>query len=81
MLISLFSSNEQWWHQRQPISQFMMVPRKIGEYHERFNEVSEDLVKAIKMLRHDETALLSDVSTLLFKWSFECKSIYHSNLG
>ena len=54
------------------MSQFMMVPRKVGEYHEGFNEIAKDLMAAIKALRTPDNNLLSNVPSLLFKWSFEC---------
>ena len=50
----------------------MMVPRKVAEYHEGFNEIAKDLVAAIRALRTPGNDLLSNVPSLLFKWSFEC---------
>ena len=72
IVFSNVSLNEDWYRQRQPMSQFMMVPRKVGEYHEGFNEIAKDLVAAIKALRTPDNDLLSNVPSLLFKWSFEC---------
>ena len=71
---SLCNSNgEDWYRQRQPMSQFMMVPRRIGEYHVGFNEVSQDLLENVRKLRDPQTNIVSDVLPLLNKWSFECK--------
>ena len=67
------SEYEDWYRQRQPISQFMMVPRKVGEYHEAFNEIANDMIKSIKLLRDPQSNIFYDVPNLLFKWSFECK--------
>ena len=54
------------------MSKFMMVPRKVGEYHESFNEVALDLVDLIRLEREAED-MLSDVPSVLNRWSFECK--------
>ena len=51
----------------------MMKPPKVAEYHENFNQVSADLLKAIRQVRDPESYILQDVPSLLFKWSFECK--------
>ena len=55
------------------MSKFMMVPRKLGEYHETFNEVSLDLVDLIRRERGEED-MFSDVTSLMNRWSFECES-------
>ena len=55
-----------------PMSKFMMVPRKVGEYHEGLNSISLDMMKNIKKGRNDDTANYNDVPSLLFKWAFEC---------
>jgi len=67
------SQGEDWYRQRQPMSKFVMVPRKVGEYHEGFNAITLDLLKNILQLRDPETKILSDLCSLNFKWSFECK--------
>ena len=67
-----YSDGENWHEQRRPISKFMMMPRKVAEYHEPFNEVTFDLVKKIKKNR-DESGNLIDASSYLYKWSFECE--------
>ena len=68
------STNYEDWHrQRRPVSQFMMKPLKVAEYHENFNQVSTDLLKAIRQVRDPENYILQNVPGLLFKWSFECK--------
>ena len=72
-LLSLCSSNEEWYRQRQSISPFMMVPRKVAEQHIGFNDVSDDLVSAIRKVRSSDASVISNVPSLLFKWSFECK--------
>ena len=55
------------------MSPFMMVPHKVREQYVGFNHISQDLVNAIKKLRSGDKSLISDVPSLLFKWSFECK--------
>ena len=50
----------------------MMVPRKLGEYHEAFNEVALDLVSVLKKERGEEDVFL-DVPDVMNRWSFECK--------
>ena len=72
-LMYIDSQGEDWYRQRQPMSKFVMVPRKVGEYHEGFNAISQDLLKNILQLRDSETKILSDVCSLSFKWSFECE--------
>jgi hypothetical protein len=68
----MYREGEQWVSQRKPMSKFMMVPRKLGEYHEAFNEVALDLVKALKKERGKEDMLL-DVPRTMNRWAFECK--------
>ena len=55
------------------MSKFMMVPRKVAEYHEDFNNITLDLLKNIELKKHPDTAMLTDMPKLFFKWSFECK--------
>ncbi len=55
------------------MSKFMMVPRKVAEYHEDFNTITEDLIKNIEMKKDPQSALFRDLPSLLFNWSFECK--------
>ena len=52
----------------------MMVPRKLGEYHEAFNEVALDLVNVLRKEREKNNMFL-DVPSVLNRWSFECKDI------
>jgi hypothetical protein len=55
----------------------MMIPRKVGEYHAVFNEITEDLIKGVRQLKDPQTNTLLNVPELLRKWSFECKYIHH----
>ena len=73
-----YRQGENWHHQRQPMSKFTMVPRKVGEYHTGFNAITQDLLKNVLQLRDPETKVFSDLPKLLFKWSFECKYISSS---
>lgn len=67
---------ETWHDQRIPISKFLLVPRKIAEYHEGFNEVSADLIKLIRHLRDSENDIVTDVPSQMNKWSFESVSLF-----
>ena len=67
-----YSDGENWHEQRRPISKFMMMPRKVAEYHEPFNDVTFDLLKKIRKSR-DESGNLFDASSYFYKWSFECE--------
>jgi hypothetical protein len=49
----------------------MMIPRKVGEYHAVFNEITEDLIKGVRQLKDPQTNTLLNVPELLRKWSFE----------
>ena len=69
----LCSEEEEWFKSRSPISKFTMIPRKVGEFHEDFNAITHDLVRAVRKMRDKETNVLHDVPPLLFNWSFECK--------
>ena len=69
---AMYSDGERWESQRKPMSKFMMVPRKLGEYHEAFNEVSLDLVNLLKLERGEDN-IYCDVLSVLRRWSFECK--------
>ena len=73
LLCTTLREREDWYRQRQPISQFMMVPRKIGEYHEDFNSITRDLVVLLRKLRDSQTCVIEDVLAQLSMWSFECK--------
>ena len=57
------------------MSKFMMVPRKVGEYHEGLNSITLDLLKNIRKDKDVDTSTYSDVPSLLFKWAFECMFI------
>ena len=54
------------------MSKFMMVPRKVSEYHETFNEITLDLLEAIRLEKGEEDMLL-DVQSLMHRWAFESK--------
>ena len=64
---------EEWHKVRSPMSKFMMVPRKVAEYHDGFNDITLDLLKNFEMKKDPQTGLLTDVPSLLFNWSFECE--------
>lgn len=55
-----------------PISKFIMMPRKMAEYHESFNEVSSDFIDLIRAQRQ-EGGILLDVVNSLNMWAMECK--------
>ena len=55
------------------MSKFIMVPRKVGEYHEDFNRITQDLMKLIEQKKDPQTQVVSDVNKLHFRWSFECE--------
>ena len=69
--LPMHRNGEKWESQRKPISKFMMVPRKLGEYHEAFNEVALDLVNVLRKERGKENVFL-DVPGVMNRWSFEC---------
>ena len=64
---------EEWYKQRQPMGHFMLKPKKVAEYHEGVNEVTQDLLKLIRHQRDPQSNIVADVARPLFKWSFECK--------
>ena len=64
-------NGEDWERQRKPISKHMMIPRKVFEYHESFNEVALDLLELIRVERKEGDMCL-DVPYVLKRWSFEC---------
>ena len=70
----LVRQGEEWHKMRSPMSKFMMVPKKVAEYHEGFNNITLDLLKNIDLKKHPDTAMLTDAPSHLFKWSFECKT-------
>ena len=74
----MYRNGKEWHKQRSPISKFMAVPRKVAEYYEPFNEVTDDLIKSIRRSRTD-TGMLVDASSYLHKWAFECE--YTHNIG
>ena len=55
------------------MSKFAMVPRKVAEFHEVFNDIARDLMKSIRKKRDPNSNILNDVPDLFFNWSFECK--------
>ena len=57
-----------------PISKFILMPRKMAEYHGPFNEVTSDLISLIRNQRTEDN-VFADTTTSLKKWSFECKSL------
>lgn len=72
----LFGQGEQWHRNRQPMSKFIMVPRKVGEYHEDFNRITQDLMKLIEQKKDPQTQVVSDVNKLHFRWSFESVAFF-----
>ena len=54
------------------MSKFMMIPRKVSEYHESFNEVALDLLELIRVEK-GEGDMFIDVQNVLNRWSFECE--------
>ena len=54
------------------MSKFMLIPRKLEEYHEAFNEVASDMINILRKERGEENMYLN-VPGLLNRWSFECK--------
>ena len=57
------------WHN----PKYAMVPPKVAEFHKDFNSIAEDLMRNVRELRDSENKVVSDVPSLLFRWSFECK--------
>ena len=57
-----------------PISKFIMMPRKMAEYHQPFNDVVFDFMKLVRSKRGKDDSF-SDVVLLLNKWSLECKNL------
>lgn len=49
------------------------MPKKVAEFHEEFNAISNDLIKTINQTKDPETKTVANVPNVLFKWSFECK--------
>lgn len=68
----LYRNGEEWHKHRIPISKFIMMPRKMAEYHEPFNQVSMDYLTLVRRQR-SEDAMLLDVTSSLSKWSLECE--------
>ena len=66
-------NHEEWYNERKPMSQFMMKPIKVQEQSPVFNQITDDLIKAIRHLRDHDTSVLSDVPKVFFNWSFECE--------
>ena len=54
------------------MSKFIMVPRKVSEYYESFNEVALDLMELIRLERGERDMFLN-VPDVMNRWSFECK--------
>ena len=72
--MDLFScrDGEQWHENRLPVSKFIMMPRKMAEYHEPFNNVVSDYVDLIRSQRQQDN-LFCDVVLSMNKWSLECE--------
>ena len=68
----IFRNGEDWYRQRIPVSKFILMPRKMAEYHVPFNQVTLDYIKLLRKQRHEDD-MFSDVSASLNKWSLECK--------
>ena len=51
----------------------MLKPKKVAEYHEGFNEVTQDLLKLIRHQRDPQSNIVADMVSPFFKWSLECK--------
>ena len=68
-----YRKGEEWYKQRQPMGHFMLKPNKVSEYHEGFNEVTQDLLKLIRHQRDPQSNIVADVASPFFKWSLECK--------
>lgn len=73
----IYRQGKEWQYYRQPLQKFSMVPRKVAEYHDGFNQVTEDLLRNIEEMEDPKTGVLKDVPELFYRWSFECKWCVH----
>jgi hypothetical protein len=74
---SLFiAQGENWYRQRQPMSQFMMVPRKVGEYYKQFNEITTELLDHIEKIKDPQTNIVSNLLPVMKLWSFESAVVF-----
>ena len=71
-LLFYFREGEEWHKQRLPISKFIMMPRKMAEYHKPFNRVVQEYIDYLRT-RRDRDGLVADIPASLNKWSLECK--------
>ena len=74
MLTVACRDGKPWLDKRVPISKFIMMPRKMAEFHEQFNQVSQDYINYVRANRNADDVFL-DFAESLTKWSFESK--YH----
>lgn len=49
-----------------------MMPRKMAEYHEPFNNVTQDYISHLRSCRSKDDLYL-DIANSLNKWSLECE--------
>jgi hypothetical protein len=65
---------EEWLKQRIPISKFIMMPRKMAEYHGPFNQVTQDYIDYLRS--HRTGGVFKDIADSLNRWSLECESVF-----
>ena len=56
------------------MSKFILMPRKMAEYHVPFNQVVLDYIKLIRRERQGDDVFM-DLTASLNKWSLECKQV------
>ncbi len=48
-----------------PISKFILMPRKMAEYHGPFNEVTSDLISLIRNQRTEDNVFADTTTSLM----------------
>lgn len=69
-ILHICSIGDLWYRRRQPLAK-SMTARRIREFTGNVNTITDDLVKSIYKLRDPETKVVSDVTRLIIRWSFD----------
>ena len=69
-ILHICSIGDLWYRQRQPVAK-SMTARRIREFTGNVNTITDDLVKSMYKLRDPETKVVSDVTRLIIRWSFD----------
>ena len=66
------SDGDNWRRMRTELDKQMLRPRKVANYTDDFNQVSNDFIERMRRVRKSDFTI-DNMDKELFNWSLECK--------